>query len=215
MKGCVRGYVVTGLLAASIACAQTSDMDRMPQHHHNVLEAADVPGASLYQLSVPLETADGATLALASLRGQPLLVTMFYSHCTSICPLLTAELQSIDRQLAPNQRATVRVLMVSFDAARDTPAALKSFARLHHIDDPRWIVARASASDVRLLAAALGIRYRELPDHTFNHSAVITLADRDGVVRARALGVGVVDVQFLGTLKSITATKSASQPDGG
>lgn len=215
MRTCVHGYLVAALLASSLACAQMNGPGDMAQHHHDLLEAAALPGESLYQLTIALESADGASVALSSLRGQPLLVTMFYSHCTSVCPLLTAELQRIDRQLAPDQRRGMRVLMVSFDAVRDAPAALRGFKRLHHIDDPRWIVARASASDVRLLAAALGIRYRELPDHSFNHSAVITLADREGVVRARAVGVGAVDTQFLATLRSITAAGSASRPDGG
>jgi protein SCO1 len=40
-------------------------------------------------------------------------------------------------------------------------------------------------NDVRLLAAALGIQYREVPDHTFNHSTLISLADRNGVIRDR------------------------------
>jgi protein SCO1/2 len=34
---------------------------------------------------------------------------------------------------------------------------------------------------VRAIAAALGIRYRQLPDLSFSHSSVITLLDRDGV----------------------------------
>ncbi len=216
MKTSIRVSLV-GLLAtaASIAGAQMNAMDNMPPHHHAMLEAAEVPGDSLYRLQIPLQTADGKHIALSSLRGQPLLVTMFYTHCTSICPLLTADLQKIDGQLTPDQRTGTRVLMVSFDALRDTPAALKGFEQLHHIDDPRWVVARASAGDVRLLAAALGIRYRELPDHSFNHSAVITLADRDGVVRARAVGLGGADAQFLDTLRSTAAAAPASRPDGG
>ncbi len=60
-----------------------------------------------------------------------------------------------------------------------------AFAAEHHISEDNWIIARASANDVRLLAAALGIQYRELADHSFNHSAVISLADREGVVRAK------------------------------
>ena len=92
-------------------------------------------------------------------------------------------------------------------------AALKDFENQHHIADPRWVVTRASANDVRLVAAVLGIRYRELPDHSFNHSAVISLADRDGVVRARAIGVQAVDASFMTTLKSLSAAGSASRPD--
>ena len=218
MKACRNGYLAAALLmSASVATAQsgdTSDTGDTGYHHHEVLQATGVPGDSLYQLELPIETAAGVTVPLSSLRGRPLLVTMFYSHCTSVCPLLTAELQQIERGLAPAARSRVRVLMVTFDAVHDTPRVLKSFAQLHHIDDPRWIMARAAPSDVRMLAAALGIPYRELPDHSFNHSAVISLADQEGVVRARAVGLRAVDAQFLDALRSIATTGAASRPGG-
>ncbi len=130
-------------------------------------------------------TAKGASLQLAALRGSPLIVTMFYSQCTSVCPVLTMQVQRITQRLSSAERRRIRVLLVSFDSSRDTPDALTAFAANHHISEDNWIIARASASDVRLLAAALGIQYRELADHTFNHSAVISLADREGVVRAQ------------------------------
>ncbi len=218
MKACRNGYLAAALLmSASVATAQsgdTSDTGDTGYHHHEVLQATGVPGDSLYQLELPIETAAGVTVPLSSLRGRPLLVTMFYSHCTSVCPLLTAELQQIERGLAPAARSRVRVLMVSFDAVHDTPTVLKSFAQSHHIDDPRWTVARAAPGDVRVLAAALGIRYRELPDHSFNHSAVISLADQEGVVRARAVGLRAVDAQFLDALRSIATAGAASRPGG-
>jgi len=145
----------------------------------------DLPGESLYLLPVTLTTAAGTSIQLSALRNTPLIVTMFYSQCASVCPLLTAQLQRITRRLSEKERRRVRVLMISFDSARDTPEALTAFATEHHIAGDNWVVARASASDVRLLAAALGIQYRELPDHTFSHSAIISVTDRDGVVRAR------------------------------
>ena len=214
MKICRIGYLVALLITTSLATAQSSDMRDPGEHHHEALQATGVPGDSLYQLEIPLETDAGVTVPLSSLRGRPLVVTMFYSRCSSVCPLLTAELQEIERGLAPAARSRVRVLMVTFDAVHDTPRVLKSFAQLHHIDDQRWIVARAAPSDVRMLAAALGIPYRELPDHSFNHSAVISLADQEGVVRARAVGLRAVDAQFLEALRSIAATGVANRPGG-
>src|SRR5262249_19214185 len=59
--------------------------------------AARLPGDSLYQLQVPLESSDGTPMSLASLRGKPLLVTLFYNNCSSVCPMLTAQLQTIER----------------------------------------------------------------------------------------------------------------------
>ncbi|HLZ96815.1 MAG TPA: SCO family protein [Steroidobacteraceae bacterium] len=146
--------------------------------------SSDLPGESLYRLPVTLTTAAGTPMKLSALRHRPLIVTMFYSQCASVCPLLTAQLQRIVRRLSVRERRQVAVLMVSFDSTRDTPEALRAFAVEHHLAR-NWVVARASASDVRLLAAALGIQYRELADHTFNHSAVISVADREGVVRAQ------------------------------
>src|SRR5205085_698484 len=109
---------------------------------------------------------------LADFRGQPLVVTMFYSHCTSVCPLLTAQVQRLVGSMSAAERQKIRILLVSFDSRRDTPETLTTFKDEHHIQDANWIIAGAAASDVRALAAALGIRYRELPDHTFNHSSI-------------------------------------------
>ena len=170
-------------------------------------DAAALPGDSLYQLKISLETSQGEKVALSSLRGKPVLITMFYSHCTIVCPLLTTDLQNIDEELTAKERANIRVLMVSFDAERDTPAELEAFKDAHSIRDSRWIVARAGAGDVALLAAALGIRYRELPDHSFNHSTVISLADKEGVVRARAIGLKSADAAFMFKLRSLNHDK--------
>ena len=201
--------IATLLMSTSIAGAQSADpQDAQLAHHHHLLDAAGLPGDSLYQLQIPLETAAGKKLPLSDLRGKPLLITMFYSHCTSICPLITSELQRIDRQLTPKQRSGVRVLMVSFDAERDAPIELAKFERQHHIEDARWVVARAGPGDVRVLAAVLGIRYTELPDHTFNHSAVIALTDREGVVRSRTVGVQAADESFLAQLRALSESES-------
>ena len=177
----VVAIIALGFLAR---IADTAPPDH-PAHHHETIATAPLPGGSLYHLSISLETETGDTVAIHHFRGSPLLVTMFYTHCSSVCPMLTANLQRLDRDLSPAQRSKLHVLMVSLDGRRDTPAELAHFATVHAITDSRWTLARATDDDVRLLAAALGIRFRELPDHSFNHSAVITLLTADGDVLAR------------------------------
>lgn len=168
--------------------------------------AAEPPGDSLYQLQVPLQSSDGTTVALSTMRGKPLLVTLFYSQCSSVCPMITARLQSIESQIKPADRHNVTILMISLDAGHDTPEALALFKHEHHIEGANWIVARAGAEDVRALAAVLGVRYRELPDHSFNHSAVIALVDREGVIKARADGVLGADEAFVRQVQSMAAS---------
>jgi len=204
------------MLAA--ACALTAGLAAAAEEtgahhqHQDLPAAAGIPGDSLYQLPVALQTAEGKTIKIADLRGQPLVVTMFYSHCTSVCPLLTAQVQRLVSQLSPAEQQRIQILMVSFDAVRDTPEALSGFKAEHHIREANWIVARASANDVRALAAALGIRYRELADHTFNHSAIISVTDRDGTVRARTSELTGPDDTFVTALRARIAVTS-QQPE--
>ena len=168
--------------------------------------AAELAGDSIYQLEIPLQSTEGARITLSEMRGKPLLITLFYSGCSSVCPMITARLQSIESHITARNRHNVTIVMISLDAEHDTPQTLATFRHEHHIEGPNWLVARAGAEDVRALAAVLGVQYRELPDHSFNHSAVIALVDRDGVIKARADGVQWADAAFLRHVQSIAAS---------
>jgi protein SCO1/2 len=145
---------------------------------------------------------DGRTRTLASLRGQPVLVAMFYTSCDHVCPMIAWQLHRLEQALPEAERARLRVLLVSFDPARDTPEALRRFADARHADPARWVVARADESEVRELAAVLGIRYRELEGGAFNHSSVITLLDADGMIRARTSDLKDIDAEFLTAMEA-------------
>jgi protein SCO1/2 len=165
--------------------------------HEVIAPGAAVPGESLYQLTVPLTSQDGKTVPFDSLRGRPMLVTMFYTSCDGVCPMLAFTMRRVVAALPAGQRGRVRALMVSFDPERDSPQALQAFAKLHQLDSAQWLLARADEGDVRELAAVLGIRYRPLPGGVFSHSAVITLLDADGVVRARTENLQTLDPDFM------------------
>lgn len=188
---------------ASLAFSDTVDSSLPAQSHG----PGELPGESLYRLPITLTTAAGVPMQLAALRGTPLLVTMFYSQCASVCPLLTMQVQRITGRLSSSEQRRIRVLLVSFDSTRDTPDALSAFAAEHHITADTWTIARASASDVRLLAAALGIQYRERADHTFNHSAIISLTDRDGVVRAQTSDLSDRQGSFVSAVRRQLASR--------
>lgn len=158
------------------------------------------PGGSLQALGITLSTATGSDTGLAAFAGHPVVVTMFYSRCTFVCPAITLSLQRIEAALVPSDRERVRFVMVSLDDVNDSPAVLASFAEDHHLVSPRWTIAHASARDVRLLAAALGIRYRQLPDGSYSHSSVITVLDRNGVATARSSELSGTDPALLSAL---------------
>lgn len=199
-----------GILALTQAAISRGDGDYRreaaahdpPAAHEVMAPAPSVPGESLYQLAVELTLQDGRRLPLDALHGHPMLVTMFYTSCEGVCPLLAFALRRMVAALPEAERARLRVLMVSFDPVCDSPQALREFAELHQIDRPAWLLARADAGAIRELAAVLGIRYRELPGGLFSHSGAVTLLDADGISRARTTTLQQLDPGFLKAIEA-------------
>ena len=152
--------------------------------------APPLPGDSIYQLPLPLTDSQGQTRDWRTLRGKPRLVSMFYTSCQYICPLIIESGKAVERQLSPDQQKRLGVLLVSMDPARDTPAALKKVVDQRKLDLGRWTLATPPADDVRSVAAVLGIRYRQLADGEFNHSSMLILVDANGRILARTEKIG-------------------------
>jgi len=168
--------------------------------------AAPLPRDSIYQFDAPLTDQAGHTLRLADKRGKAQVAVMFYTSCTFTCPTIIDTLQDIDRQLAPDERARLGVLMVSLDPERDNPAALKATADKRHIDLGRWTLAQPRPADVRAVAGLLGVRYRRLANGEFNHTASLVLLDAEGRIAASSSKTsGTVDPPFLARVRAMLA----------
>ena len=177
MKHLLRGIAATLLLGlASMATAAQP--------------APPLPGDSIYQLPLPLTDSQGQTRDWRTLRGKPRLVSMFYTSCQYICPLIIESGKAVERQLTPAQQKRLGVMLVSMDPARDNPAALKKVVDQRKLDLTRWTLAAPPADDVRAVAGVLGIRYRQLADGEFNHSSMLILVDANGRILARTEKIG-------------------------
>lgn len=178
MPSLLRGFAAVALLgfAATASAAQPA--------------ARPLPVDSIYQLSLPLTDSQGQTRDWRSLRGKPQLVSMFYTNCQFICPLIVETGKAVERQLTPEQQKRLGVTLISMDPARDTPAALKKIVDQRKLDTHRWTLASPKPNDVRAVAGILGIRYRQLADGEFNHSSVMILVDAEGRILSRSEKIG-------------------------
>lgn len=68
----------------------------------------------------------GPPVKLSALRGKAVLVTFVYTQCPDVCPLIVASLAAAQRELG-TKAAGARILAVTVDPRRDTPAAIRSF----------------------------------------------------------------------------------------
>ena len=119
----------------------------------------------------------------------PVLVSMFYTSCDMVCPMIFETVHATLRALPPAERAATRVLLVSFDPEHDTvPVLKKTYAQRQC--NAQWTLARTDDATARKVAAVLGIQYRKLSNGEFNHSSTIELLDKQGRIVAKTGKLG-------------------------
>ena len=167
---------------------------------------APLPRDSVYQLPLVLTDQAGHAADWRTRRGAPQVVAMFYTSCQYICPLIVDSGKAVDKSLTPQQRARLKILLVSMDPKRDTPAALKNIVDKRQLDTTRWTLASPPQGEVRAVAGVLGVRYRELADGEFNHTSALLLLDADGRILARTEQVGSTpDPAFIAAVRKATS----------
>jgi protein SCO1 len=149
---------------------------------------AALPDASLYQAEVAFVTDAGTPFRLGELRGRPVALAMFFAQCSYACPATVVDLTRIREKLPEAQREEARVVMVSFDTARDTPEALKAFRESRGLPDD-WVLLHGGDDAVRELAALLGVKFKREADGNFAHSNLITILSKDGEVAHQRAGL--------------------------
>ena len=167
------------------------------------IAAAPPPQESVLQLTNTFTDQAGKNFHLPDRRGHVQIVSMFYTSCTVTCPLMIDSGLGIEHALKPAQRNALRILLVSFDPQRDTPAVLAALAVKRHLDAQRWTLARTDDAGVRTFAALLGVRYRRIAGGDFNHTSGLILLDAEGRILAKTDQLGAVpDPKFLSAVRA-------------
>ena len=191
--------VVAALAASPIVVARAHD----PAQHDAQADDAAPSGASVYNLESKWTTQDGASVALASFAGKPVVAAMGYTTCKDICPAIVADMMWIEKHLPPEAAGRVRFAFFSFDSEADTPERLKLYADSHGLDLGRWTLLRADDDATRELAAALGVGYRPDGQGGFDHTAVISLLDERGEIVFQQRGTQASSEELLARLNTM------------
>ncbi|MGZ9092645.1 MAG: SCO family protein, partial [Rhodoplanes sp.] len=150
-----------------------------------------------------LTEASGAPLALRAYRGKPLVISLVYTACSSVCPTATQHLinavADARRVIGPDR---FNVLTIGFDARNDTPARLTQFASAQGIAGPEWKLASADAATVEALLRDLGFSYATIAGG-FDHVTQTTLVDADGKIYRHVYGDDFPLTMFIEPLKDL------------
>lgn len=121
----------------------------------------------------------GRPVSADSFRGQWDLVFFGFTHCPDICPTTMQTLANSKKALIDAGIETIpRIVLVSVDPERDTPAALKKY--VEYIGDDNLGVT-GDLEEMRKLTKGLGIYFEKVKttDENYNvdHSAVVIVVD--------------------------------------
>ncbi|MCC6888330.1 MAG: SCO family protein [Hyphomicrobiales bacterium] len=130
----------------------------------------------------------GASLPLRSYRGKPLVISLIYTSCSTVCPPMTQHLASAVTQARRVIGADqFEVLTVGFDARYDTPGRLAQFASIQGVNFSNWRLASGSSETIDALLQDLGFSYVAVAGG-FDHVSQTTIVDRDGRVYRHVYG---------------------------
>lgn len=156
-----------------------------------IVEDEPMDEMSIYQLPSVWNTHDGKQIEFKDLRGETLAVVMIYTACRTACPRLVADMRAIESAVDAKKASGVKYVLVSIDPVADSPERLKAFAKENGMDGPQWLFLQGTEDGVRDFANILAVKYKKISPIDFSHSNIISVFDRQGVMKYQKEGLGL------------------------
>jgi protein SCO1 len=149
-------------------------------------QLADISG-HMPDLTFQLTNDEGKTVTAADYRGKVTLLYFGYTHCPDVCPLTLAHLHVVMQKLG-DAANNARILFVSVDPTRDTPAVMHDYVKAF---DPRAVGLTGSPSDIEALTKRYRAAFTREPgaadgSYEVSHSSGIYIFDGNGKARLLA-----------------------------
>ncbi len=127
----------------------------------------------------------GKAVTAADYRGKVVLLYFGYTHCPDVCPLTLAHLHVVMQRLG-KLADDARILFVSVDPGRDTPAVMHVYVNAF---DPRAVGLTGEPRSIEALVKRYRSSFTREPathdgNYEVSHGSAIYLFDRDGHARA-------------------------------
>ena len=181
----------------AIDTASGQDHDAAQHEHKKSADYDEKAALALSQAAMGQTLGDyvfldgsGKQIALESMRGKPLLISLIYTSCYHICPTITTNLEKIvDIAREALGDDSFSVLTIGFDTPNDTPDRMRLFAKQRNINISNWRFVSASAATMEGLSGDLGFSYFST-GKGFDHMIQATLVDAEGKVYRQIYGMG-------------------------
>ena len=146
------------------------------------------------------------SVSLNDIQGKIVIIDFFFTHCPSICPMLTQNMRKLQASFKnPSGKNVADSMIVQFlsfsvDPERDSVAALKAYADKYRIDHNSWWMLTGNKKtiyDFGINELKLGLVDGEGVDTSFIHTDRFVLLDKNHVLRGYYNGLDTTSLAKL------------------
>lgn len=200
MKKVLVGLVALGFAASFIVFLTMRGRTRAPTQAEDFahLPRKEVPPALWGSPDFSFRAHTGETVTRESLTGQPYVANFIFTTCRTVCPLMTAKMVRLQRQLVD---VPMRFVSFSVDPDIDTAEVLAMYAKQWHPEEKRWLLLETTPPTLDAVVKGFHVVAQRTDGglDAVMHSAVFVLVDARGVVR------GVYDSEDPEDFKALAA----------
>jgi protein SCO1/2 len=145
----------------------------------------------------------GKQISLESLHGKPVVISLIYTSCYHVCPMVTTNLaRTVRIARAALGEDSFTVLTIGFDTPVDTPDRMRVFARQQGVAIDDWHFVSTDAATMKQLAKDVGFSYFASAKG-FDHMIQATVLDAGGRVYRQIYGMAPEPPALVEPLKEI------------
>jgi len=164
-----RAYLRSRVLALAVGLLVAGSVAAHKDHDHEAA-AQPVQAAESAELDLRDRTLldqNGREVRFVSdVLGDKIVVMDFvFTHCTNVCPILSAVLKQVQRSLGERVGDEVAMVSVTVDPVRDTPQRLKAYAAKHRAGPGwTWLTGpKPTVDDVLIGLGAYSVNFEDHP----------------------------------------------------
>ncbi len=131
-------------------------------------------------------------------KGKIYVTDFFFTTCKSICPVMSTELERVYKKF--NQRNDFLIISHTVDPETDSVLQLKEYAKLHGVDDNKWLFVTGEKKHLYEIARKgylLNAEEGDGGEEDFIHTQNFALVDKERHIRGFYDGTDSIEINRL------------------
>lgn len=149
----------------------------------------------------------GRSFTSKRLAGHVTLVTLAYTTCRTLCPMVAERVKAVDEALL-KKNIKAQVVLVSIDPDSETTESLNAWLKSRRLVRERWYFIKGSLKETQALAGVVGQGFSEhkTPEH-IAHTSILAIIGSDGKLKTTIELMNHEPAEIVGKIQTALARR--------